>query len=267
MLDTMISASSTSSAAPSFKRESMKKSLSDELDCLFEDLDINPIHALEMMERPNGSHDTVPEDTRRKIKIAIPEERRKSSKIQSQSKFTATANHDPVPFPGPESTVEQHSAQTNAVPSLRPKKSIFKEHMSPTTSSSQQLSHKDTTKLLTSKHNRNLIDRNANGFFKMETMPSVTDMQRRTQQAEGIAALQRTLVPVRGSNAASSRTGRSHANASSSRAVTPVKHPSSLRKSPSLSLRIASVAKLKALTHLILPDTRPRQTSRWRVTR
>ena len=225
----MMSASSTSSAAPSFKRESMKKSLSDELDCLFDDLDINPIHALEMMERPNGSQDAVPEDRRRKIKIAIPEERRKSSKIQSQPKSTAITNHDPVPLSGPESTVEQHPTRNNAVPSLRPKKSIFKEHMSPTTSS-HQLSHKDNTKLLTSKHNRNLIDRNANGFFKMETMPSVTDVQRRTRQAEGIAALQKTLVPVMGSNAASSRTGSSHANASSSRAVAPVKHPSSLRK-------------------------------------
>ena len=206
----------------------MKKSLSDELDCFFEDLEINPIHALEMMERPNGSHDAIPEDRRRKIKIATPEERRKSSKIQSQSKSTATANNDAVASSGPETTVEQHPARDNAVPSLPPKKSIFIEHMSPTASSSQQLSHKDNTKLLTSKYNRNLIDRNANGFFKMETMPSVTDVQRRTRQAEGIAALQRTLVPVTGSNAAPSRIGNPHA--SSSRAPAPVKHPSSLQK-------------------------------------
>ena len=224
----MMSASSTSSAAPSFKRESMKKSLSDELDCFFEDLDINPIHALEMMERPNGSHDTVSEDRRRKIKIAIPEERRKSSKIQSQSKSTAITNSDAVAFSEPETTVEQRPARHNAVPSLPPKKSIFIEHMSPTTSSSQQLSHKDNTKLLTSKHNRNLIDRNANGFFKMETMPSVADVQRRAQQAEGIAALQRTLVPATVSNIVSSCNISSHA--SSPRAVAPVNHLSGLRK-------------------------------------
>ena len=206
----------------------MNKSLADELDSFFEDFDINPIHALEMMERPNGSHDAVPEDRRRKMKIAIPEERRKPSKSQSQLKSTAIADHNPVPLSGPEITVEQHPARNDAVPSLRPKKSIFIEHMSPTTSSCQHLSHKDKTKLLTSKHNRDLIDRNANGFFKMETMPSVTDVQRRTQQAEGIAALQRTLVPVTVSNAASSRTSSSRA--SSSRAVAAVKHPSGLRK-------------------------------------
>ena len=227
MIDTMMSANSTSSAAPSFKRESMNKSLANELNFFFEDLDINPIHALEMMERPNGSHDAIPED-RKKIKIAIPEKRRKPSKSQSQPKSTAIADHDPVPFSGPESTGEQHPARENAVPSLRLKKSIFIEHMSPTALSSQQLSHKDNTKLVTSKHNRDIIDRNADGFFKMETMPSVTDVQRRTQQAEGIAALQRTLVPVTLSNAASSRTGSSHA--SSSRAVATVKHPSGLRK-------------------------------------
>ena len=222
--DTMMSAVSISSAAPSFKRESMNKSLADDLDCFFEDLDINPIHALEMMERPNGSQDAISEDRRRKM---IPEERRKPSKIQSLSKPTATANPDIVLFSGPESTVQRHPAQSNAVAGLRPKKSNFLEHLSPATSSSQQLSHKDNTKLLTSKHNRDLIDRNANGFFKMETMPFVTDVQRQTQQAEGIAALQKTLVPTTVSNAAASRTGSSHA--SSSRAVAPVKHPSGLR--------------------------------------
>ena len=224
----MLSAVSISSAAPSFKRESMNKSLADDLDCFFEDLDINPIHALEMMERPNGSQDAISEDRRRKIKTAIPEERRKPSKVQSQSKPTATANPDVVVVPGPDSTVQRHPAQSNAVASPRPKKSNFTEHLSPTTSLLQQLSHKDNTKLLTSKHNRDLIERNANGFFKMETMPYVTDVQRQAQQAEGIAALQRTLDPVTVSNAASSRMGSSHA--SSSRAVASAKHPSDLRK-------------------------------------
>ena len=205
----------------------MNKSLADELDCFFEDLDINPIHALEMMERPTASDDAKREDGR-KIKIAIPEARGESSKIKSQSNSTATANNDAVSLPKPESTVEQRSAQSRPVPSLRLKRSIFMEHLSPTSLSSQQLSHKDNTKLLASKHNRDLIERNANGFFKMDTMPTVTDVQRRTQQAEGIAALQRTLVPVTTSNTASSRTGSSHAT--SSRAVAAVKYPSGLRK-------------------------------------
>ena len=204
----------------------MNKSLADELDCVLENMDFDPIHALEMMERPNGSHDAIPED-RRKSKIAIPEERRKPSRIKSQSNTTAIANNDAVPFSGPESMVEQHPVESNAVSSVRPKRSNFMELLSPT-SSSQKLSHKDNTKLLTSKHNRDLIDRNANGFFKMDTMPSVTDVQRHTQQAEGIAALQRTLVPMTVSNAASSRIGSSHA--SSARVVATVKHPSNLRK-------------------------------------
>ena len=205
----------------------MNKSLANELDCCFEDLDVNPIYALEMMERPSSSHDAIPED-RRKSKIAIPEERRKSLKIKDQSNSIAIANHDAVVISGPESIVEQHPTQSNAVPSLCPKKSIFMEHLSPTTSSSQQLSHKDNTKLLTSKYNRDVIDRNANGFFKMETMQSVTDVQRWTQQAEGIAALQRTLVPATASNVTSSHTGSSHA--SSSRAVAAEKRPTGLRK-------------------------------------
>ena len=220
IFDTMLSAISTSSAAPNFKRESMNKSLADELDCCIGDLDINPIYALEMMEHSNGSHDAIPKD-KRKIK-------RKPLKTKGHSNPTVIANHDAVPLSGPKSTVEQHPAQSTAVPRLPPKRSVFMEHLSPTTSSSQQLSHKDNTKLLTSKHNRDVIDRNANGFFKMETTPSVADVQRRTQQAEGIAALQRTLVPATVSNAASFRTGTSHA--SSSKAGATVKHPSGLRK-------------------------------------
>ena len=224
----MFSAISTSSTAPSFKRESMNKSLADELDCFFEELDVNPIHALEMMERPNGGHEGIREDRRSEIKIAVPEERRKPSKTKIQYNSTAIANHDAVTSSGQENIDEQHAAQSNTVPSMRHKRSIFMEHLSPNKSPSQQLSHKDNTKLLTSKHNRNLIDRNANGFFKMETMASVTDVQRRTQQAEGIAALQRTLVPVAVSNAASSRTASSRA--SSSRAGAAVKHPSRSQK-------------------------------------
>ena len=205
----------------------MNRSLADELDCCFEGLDVNPIYALEMMERSNGSHDAIPEDNR-KIKRKSFKIKRKPLEIKAQSNPTIIANNDAAPLSGPKSTVEQHPAQTNAVPSLRPKKSTFIEHLSPTTSSSQQLSHKDNTRLLTSRHNRDTIDRNANGFFKMETMPFVTDVQRHTQQAEGIAALQRTLVPAIVSNAASSRTGTSHPSSSS--AVAAGKHPSGLRK-------------------------------------
>ena len=224
----MMSAStSTSSAAPNFQRESMKQSLADEFDRMFECLNINPIHAVETMKGPNGSHDGIPED-KRKIRIAVPEERREHSKSKSQSESPGIANHDAVPSSGPESIVEQHPARYNAVPSQRPKKSVFIEHLSPTASSYHRLSHKDNTKLEASKNNRDLIDRNANGFFKMETVPSVIDVQRRTQQAEGIAALQKTLVPATVSNATSSR--RTGTHASSSRVVAPVKHPSGLRK-------------------------------------
>ena len=223
----MSASTSTSSAAPNFQRESMKQSLADEFDRMFEGLNINPIHAVEAMKRPNGSQDATPED-KRKIEIAVPEERREHSKRKGQSESTEIANQDAVPSSGPESIVEQHPAGHNAVPSPRPKKSVFIEHLSPTASSCHRLSHKDNTKLEASKNNRDLIDRNANGFFKMETVPSVIDVQRQTQQAEGIAALQKTLVPATVSNATSSR--RTGTHASSSRVVAPVKHPSGLRK-------------------------------------
>ena len=183
MLDTIISAGSTSSAAPGFSRRSMKKSLADELDCAFGDIDVDPINTFEL---------------------------------------TKSAD-DPDSSCTTETTDEQHLTEKPAALGLKPKKSIFIEHLSPTSTQLQLLSWKDHTRLATSKHNRELIERNADGFFKMEVIPSVTNVERQAQQAGGIVALQRTLIPPTYLNAASSSTVCSHG--SSPRAGDPTKRP------------------------------------------
>lgn len=205
--NTMMLASLTSSAAPSFSRGSMKKSLADELDCAFENIDLSPIYTVEMVESPKASYEGMMMEDIRTTEDVVPEGH------EGHSKSPGLANDDPESHVAvKEDGVELHTANnaSNAAPNLPPKKSVFIEHLDPNTTSSQPISHKEQTKLMASKHNRELIDRNADGFFKMETMPSITDVKRRVQQSDGIAALQRTLVPAATSNALTSNTGSPH---------------------------------------------------------
>lgn len=200
MLYTMTSAGSTSSEAPTFSRRGMKKSLADELEGDFEDVSLSPGDLLERTESPNDSREEIMEDIRR-VEDVIPEEG------------------------------EQPTASAPAKTALRQpaRKTNFIGHTSPLESTLQPKSLKEHTTLMASKHNRELIDRNADGFFNMETMPTINDVQRRVQQSKGIAALQRTLAPATTlSDAASPSTGSSHAR--SSTAGDSAKRPSTLRQ-------------------------------------
>lgn len=185
----------------------MKKSLADELYCAFENIDLSPTYTVEMVESPKASHEGMMMEDIRTAEDMVPEGH------EGHSKSPGVANDDPESHIAvKEDGVELHTANnaSNAAPNLPPKKSVFIEHLDPNTTSSQPISHKEQTKLMASKHNRELIDRNADGFFKMETMPSITDVKRRLQQSDGIAALQRTLVPAATSNALISNTGSPH---------------------------------------------------------
>lgn len=65
MLDTVRSAGSTSSEAPTFSRGSMTKSLADELDGDFEDVELSPADSPERMEISNESNKEIAEETGR----------------------------------------------------------------------------------------------------------------------------------------------------------------------------------------------------------
>ena len=207
----------------------MEKSLAEELDDAFRDVDLGPADILEPMEHPKSSHEMVTEDTRR-VEDVVPQEH-VAPLATRQSNSPAIANADPdspATLMGDDQRSPIANTISNATLRQTPRKSNFVEDLSPVNSSSQPVYLKDCRKLTASKHNRELIDRNADGFFKMDTMPSVTDVRRRVQQSDGIAALQRTLVPTKVSDAASSSTRNSHA--SSSTTVDSVKRPSALRQ-------------------------------------
>ncbi|KAL9077206.1 MAG: hypothetical protein Q9161_000472 [Pseudevernia consocians] len=214
MLYTMTSAGSTSSEAPRFSRRRMKKSLADELEGVFEDVSLSPGHPLEWTESSIDSRGEVMEDIGR-VEVMIPGE----GEQPTAAPVAAVIDSEQRPAA---------KSLGKAVLGQPPRKTNFIEHISPLESTPQPKSLKEHTTLMASKHNRKLIDRNADGFFNMETMPTVNDLQRRVQQSKGIAALQRTLVPAILSDAASSSTGSSHAL--SSTAKDSVKHPSTLRQ-------------------------------------
>lgn len=207
----------------------MKKSLADELDGVFEDVSLSPGGFIEPTENPKESGEENTANIR-EVEVVVLEDAKQGIATDGQSAFPAIANKNPgspaILVTDDEDLPAAHTVSYTA-PSQTFRKTNFIEHLSPVDSRHQPISFKEHQRLLASKHNRDLIDRNADGFFDMERMPKATDVQRRVQQSQGIAALQRTLVPATIPDAASSTTGSSHA--SSSTAVDSVKDPSTLR--------------------------------------
>lgn len=226
MLDTVMSAGSTSSEAPNFSRQSMKKSLADELDSAFENIDLDTDYTLDPIKFSSAPDEDIAGDTSRAANAAT-EKQEKSSSVQGQSDSIIVANDVSDSCLSSEGSKQQQSSARDKAsivrPSLTSRPSHFIENLSPVNPLSQPLSHEEQTKLIVSKHNRETIERNADGFFRMETTPTITDVQRQAQQAEGIAALQRTLDPAKISGAASASIGSSHT--SSSAAVDSMKRP------------------------------------------
>ncbi|CAF9926709.1 hypothetical protein IMSHALPRED_007019 [Imshaugia aleurites] len=193
----------------------MHKSLADELDAAFEDVPLDLADSLDQAKSPKASREETMEYTR-KAGDVIPRKCEQTMTTQDSSS-TLVGNDRQSP------TMKTFS---NAALGPPPEKSDFIEHVSSVGSSPQPASHKNHIKLMASVHNRELIGRNADGFFNMDNTPDSVDV--RIQQADGIAALQRTLVPTTLPDATSSST--SNSQASSSAAVDSVSRPSSLRQ-------------------------------------
>lgn len=201
----------------------MAQSLADELDGVFEDISLDLADPLDGTESLEDSREGVTENAG---------EGEQPTATQSNSTSPTIVDTDadsPAIFVVDD---DEYSATTktdsNAALGQTPRRSNFVEHLNFNESAPKPKSEKEHTVLLALKHNRDLIERDAKGFFKMETMPNAIDVQRRIQQSEGIAALQRTLVPANLSDAASTRT--SSFPASSSTAVDSVKRRSTLRQ-------------------------------------
>ena len=189
MLDTEMSTGSTFltfSPAPT-----TDTSIADELDDTFEDIDLSPIDTVERMESPKGSPEEIAEDKGR-YGEKVPEKPTQPTAAQGQSIPMTVANADADSTTATLKDDHEGLAAENNIRNTtlnsEPKKSQFIEHMNPDSSSSQPVLFKDHAKLLAWKYNRELIERNADGFFKMETMPTA-------EQSEGIAALQ-GLLPL-----------------------------------------------------------------------
>lgn len=208
----------------------MKKSLADELDRGFEDVSLSPTGIFGGTESRKASREEIAKNTTR-FEGMVPEDGEQHLATQSHSSFPAMADTDldsPATFViDDERSPTAHTQNTTAL-SRPPRKSKFIEHCSPVESTAQPKSFTEHPILVASKHNRELIARNTDGFFNMEIMPTATDVQRHIQQSKGIAALQRTLVPVKIPNVAPFRSGSSHD--SSSRAADSVRRPSTLRQ-------------------------------------
>ena len=230
-LDIMMSARSASSDAPNFSERSMGKSLADELDGDFEDVSLSPAGSLDRVESPKDSREEIKEDVRR-VEDALPEDNEQPTSTQGESTSPTIAGTDPD-SPATLAVDEElpptaDTISNTALGQQPPRKSNFVERWSLDEPTSQHESHKKHIRLMASIHNRELIDRGADGFFNMETMPTANDVQRRVQRSKGIAALQRTLAPPQVSDTAWSSTGSSQG--SSSTAVNSVKQPSTLRQ-------------------------------------
>ena len=200
----------------------MKRSLAEELGGEFEDIDLSLANTLKLTETLNGNHEENMEEIRRLEHRVSKESVRPTVTNRSLSPTVADAGPTSTATL-PEDGKQVHTADKSA-PSRKPGKTKFVEHSTEPTA----MSRKEQVVLMASKHNRELIGRNADGLFNMETMPTVTDVQRRVAQSNGIAALQRTLAPETKLEAAASSNGRSYAP--SSTAVDPVKRPSTLRQ-------------------------------------
>ena len=229
-LDTMMSAGSTSSDAPNFSERSMGESLAVELDGDFENESLSPVGSLNRPQIPGDSGEEIREDVRR-VELEIPEDCEKPTSFQGESTSPTIAGTDPdspATLAVDEELPPTADTISNTALGQPPRKSNFVERLSLDEPTSQHESHKEHVRLMASIHNRELIDRGANGFFNMETMPTANDVQRRVQQSKGIAALQRTFAPPPISDTASSST--SSFQGSSSTAVHSVKQPSTLRQ-------------------------------------
>ena len=230
MLDTMMSAGSTSSDAPNFSERSMGKSLADELDGDFEDVLLSPAGSLNRVKIPEDNREEIREDVRR-VEDEVPEDCEQPTSTQGESTSPTIAGTDPdspATLVVDEELPPTADTTSNTALGQPPRKSNFVERLSLDEPTSQHESHKEHVKLMASIHNRELIDRGAGGFFNMESMPTANDVQRRVQQSKGIAALQRTLAPPQISDTASSST--SSFQGSLSTAVNSVKQPSTLRQ-------------------------------------
>ena len=229
MHDTSRSSGSRSSETPDLHRPHITNSLADELEGIFEDISLSLADPLDEIETSEKSREKITENAGEPW-IMVLEEGEDTLTIKSDSTSPTIVNSGPD-SPSTIATDDDALAATktdsNTTQSQTPRKSNFVEHLSPDESGSQPKSQKECTVLMASKHNRELIERNANGFFNMESMPTAVDVQRRIQQSMGISALQRTLIPANLSDAASTDTTSSHA--SSFTAVDSMKRPSTLR--------------------------------------
>ena len=208
----------------------MEQWLADELGGMFEDVPLSPTGPLNGDESPEASLEEVVENAKNFGIVVSEGEQPAATQSNSTSPTIVDTDFDfPATFVVDD---DEHSAVTktdsDAALGQTPRKSNFVEHLTPNESAPKPSSQKEHTVLLASKHNRDLIERDANGFFKMETMPTAIDVQRRIQQSKGIAALQRTLIPATLSDTASTSTSSSQA--SSSIAMDSVKRPSTLRQ-------------------------------------
>lgn len=219
---------STSSEAPRFSGRCTQKSLAAELDEAFKEVSLSPADFFDRAEGPRNSHEGTTEHAE-SVRDVISEDCERRTTTPGELSPSTTVESD-IETPATSVDNNRSPTDTTSISALgqKYKKSHFVEQISPVNLAAKPLSLKERTKLLAVVHNRELIDRNADGFFVMKTAPSATDVQGRVQQAEGIAALQRTLVPVALSNAASSSTDNSHT--SSFTAAEPVERPSSLRQ-------------------------------------
>ena len=119
------------------------------------------------------------EDTRRFEDVVLEDaERGRATECQSTSPTIADNDSDsPATLVAKDEEPPSVHAVSHTAPGETFKTSNFIEHLSPDTAP-QPLSFKEHQRLLASKHNRDLIDRNADGFFDMETMPKATDVER-----------------------------------------------------------------------------------------
>ena len=198
----------------------MKISLADELGGIFEDVDLSPADDPEGAESSKGSFEKCP-------KIKSVDENYPEKHRPTAGPGTSTTALPTDTFPGCSVAEDDQSpaANTPGNDALGQafRKTNFVEHLSAYESALQPRTSKEYIKFMASTNNRELIDRTAAGFFKMETRPISTEVERR--QSQGIAALQKTLAHGNLSNAAISSTSSSHA-----RGPDTGKRPSSLQQ-------------------------------------
>ena len=203
----------------------MKKSLADELGDVFEnggvfeDVDLSPVDAPDGTESFKGSCEELPNT--RAVNGDYPEKHHPSA----GSGISTTDTFPGCSLAEDEQSPAANTPSSNAVGHTF-RKTNFVEHLGADETTNQPRTSKEYIRFMASTNNRELIDRTDDGFFKMETRPTSTEVERR--QSQGIAVLQKTLAHAKLSDAAMSSTGSSHG--SSSKALESGKRPSSLRK-------------------------------------